>query len=153
MYISTLADPDLQKGGHISDKIFKLHPKNFSFSITCQKSFISSLSAKISDDLLYDLVIDHFFVILPPQCMEAKTNHFSPKLSSEIPVLIVFTPGLLLYSSFTSIFLSVEGSKLYCQDGCGGHGRINPLDPPLYLYLYVFMHAYMHALYLISKFI
>jgi len=96
MYISTLADPDLQEGGHISDKILKLHPKNSSFSITCRKSFISSLSAKISDDLLFYLVIDHFFGIFTSAAHGGQNQPFFTQLSSEIPVLIVFTPGLLL---------------------------------------------------------
>jgi len=37
MYISTLADPDLQEGGHISDKILELHPKIFHFPSLAKK--------------------------------------------------------------------------------------------------------------------
>src|SRR6218665_3532545 len=81
---------------HISDKILKLHPKNSSFSIICRKIFISSLSAKISDDLLFYLVIYHFFGIFTSAAHGGQNQPFFTQLSSEIPVLIVFTPGLLL---------------------------------------------------------
>ena len=40
MYIYTLADPDLPEGGHISDKILKLHPKIFHFPSLAQKFHI-----------------------------------------------------------------------------------------------------------------
>jgi len=95
MYISTLADPDFQEGENISDKILKLHPTIFCFESLAKN--VSYLSAKIFDDpFLFFLVIDHFFGIFTSAAHAGeKPAHFT-QLSSEIPVLIIFTPVVLL---------------------------------------------------------